>query len=56
MHTSTMKSKILNLIYNSETNEEVLNDFLSTIAREQIVSVEIREHRDGYRAFIIYSI
>jgi hypothetical protein len=52
-----MKSKIINLVYNTETNEEILNEFLSTISREQILSVEIREIRDGgYRAFIIYSI
>ena len=50
-----MKSKIINL-YNEAENEERLNTFLSTISKEQIVSIEIREHKFGYKAFIIYSI
>jgi hypothetical protein len=53
--THTMKSKIIHL-YDRRTNEEMLNEFLSTITKEQIVSVNVRDTRDGQVVIIIYSV
>jgi translation elongation factor EF-1beta len=48
-----MKSKIIPLD-DPRTNEDKLNEFLSTISKEQIVSIHIREDKFGLKAFIIY--
>ena len=50
-----MKSKIIHL-YDRRTNEEMLNEFLSTITKEQIVSVNVRDTREGQVVIIIYSV
>jgi hypothetical protein len=50
-----MKSKIIHL-YDRRTDEEMLNEFLSTITKEQIVSVNVRDTRDGQLVIIIYSV
>jgi hypothetical protein len=49
-----MKSKIIHL-YDRRTNEQMLNEFLSTITKEQIVSINVRDTREGQVVIIIYS-